>query len=387
MDEGEAYVSPLRMEDQYFDAIERVEDEYGPYATQLSDLYLGLGQSLLNTGDYDKALDAFHRGVLVVRVNYGPNSPEQVNHLYLIANVLTLLGDEKEVEEVLRNIHFINWDHYGGNDPELLPALQRMHDWFLRARPPGSAIADYGDYRAMIQLAEEMASVSQTTRGGAHPETARAYRRVGEAQFQMARYMSENEMAAFLALGLNPMEATADVQAIARTHYDAGRRAFESYLEVLSADPANTPLDHARARAELGDWFLVFGRSRSARQYYEEAFAMLSRSDEYAQFADSYLGRPAPVYFFEPGPGVADNERSDSGDIPLDISMTITRSGDARDVEILHPPDNLSEDDVEAIERQVKEMIFRPALKAGEVVTTENFVWRYNYPATTAGSG
>ena len=57
--DGGSYVSPQRMEDEYFNAIDRVEGEYGPYATELSDLYLGLGQALLNTEDYEQALDAF----------------------------------------------------------------------------------------------------------------------------------------------------------------------------------------------------------------------------------------------------------------------------------------------------------------------------------------
>jgi tetratricopeptide (TPR) repeat protein len=301
--------------------------------------------------------------------------------------VLALLGEEEEVEEILRNIHFINWDHYGENNPELLPGLERLHDWFLQARPPGSAMADYGDYRAMIQLSEEMAAVSETTRGLPHPATARAYRRLGEAQFQMARYMAENEMAAFLALGFNPMEATADVQAIARAHYDAGRKAFDRYLESVSANPENSPLDQARARVELGDWFLVFGRSRLARRHYEDAFLTLSRSEEYANLADSYLGRPKLLYFMAPEAEPPSESQSASGDVQFDVKMTVTRSGDARDVEIVNPPEGLSEEDLEAIERQVRKMTFRPALKAGEVVTTEDFIWRYESRAATADSG
>lgn len=385
-DDGGVYVSPHGVEDEYFSAIERVEGEFGPYATELSDLYLGLGQSLLSTGDYEQALDAFHRGVLVVRVNSGPNSPDQVNYLYLIANVLTLLGESEEVEGILRNIHFINWNHYGENDPELLPALERLYEWFLRARPPGSAIADDDDYKAMVQLSGEMAYVSETTRGLSHPDTAAAYRRLGEAEFQLARYIIESDEIAYVVHGVEAMEVRTDAQAIARKRYDAGGQAFGKYLESLSADETNTTVDHARARVELGDWFLVFGKSRTARRYYEDAYRALAGSEEYVPLAEQLLSQPKPLYFFDPMANLPEETKAALQDIPLDVSITVTRSGDARRVEILNPPAGLSEDDLEQIERQVREMTFRPALREGKIVSTEGFVWRYDLQAAAVDS-
>ncbi|MBT8064613.1 MAG: hypothetical protein KJN94_06305, partial [Gammaproteobacteria bacterium] len=71
-----AYQPPHDPADDYFDAIDRIEGDLGPYATELSDLYLGLGQALIKNGDFEQARDAFHRGVMVERVNSGPNSPE-----------------------------------------------------------------------------------------------------------------------------------------------------------------------------------------------------------------------------------------------------------------------------------------------------------------------
>jgi len=386
-DDGGAYVSPLRMEDEYFNAIDRVEGEYGPYASELSDLYLGLGQALLNTEDYEQALDAFHRGVLVVRVNSGPNSPEQINYLYLIANVLTLLGESGEAEGILRNIHFINWNHYGKENPELLPALERMYEWFLMARPPGSAVADDDDYKAMVQLAEEMAYVSETTRGLSHPDTATAYRRLGEAEFQLARHIIETDEEAFILVGVDPRQVSTDAQAIARKRYDAGRRAFAKHLEALSANPENSTLDQARARIELGDWFLVFGKSRTARRYYEEAYQAFAQSEENAQLADRLLGEPMPVYFFDPTATLSEQAKAALQDIRLDISMTVTRSGEPRRVEFPDPPPSLSEEDLDLIERQVREMTFRPAMREGKVVSTEDFIWRYDIGAGVADSG
>jgi len=37
----------------------------------------------------------------------------------------------------------------------------------------------------------------------------------------------------------------------------------------------------------------------------------------------------------------------------------------------------MSKDDLRAIERRVKGTPSRPAMKEGEVVTTQDFIWRY----------
>ena len=68
------YVPPHDPANDYLEAIDRIEAEYGPYATELSDLYLGLGQALLDRMEFEKARDAFNRGVMVVRVKSGPGS-------------------------------------------------------------------------------------------------------------------------------------------------------------------------------------------------------------------------------------------------------------------------------------------------------------------------
>ena len=61
----------------YMNAIDNVEAEYSAYSTELSDLYLGLGKSLYSKQEYEKARQAFQRGMQIQRVNYGLNSLSQ----------------------------------------------------------------------------------------------------------------------------------------------------------------------------------------------------------------------------------------------------------------------------------------------------------------------
>jgi tetratricopeptide (TPR) repeat protein len=377
-EEGTVYVPPREPVNEYLDAIDHMEAEYGPYATELSDLYLGLGQTLMSSGDYEQARDAFHRGIMVVRVNSGPNSMEQTNHLYLIANIEILLGNLDAADDVLHNIYFANSEYYGENNPEVLPVLERIYQWYLVARPPGSEGVDYIDYKRTIGLTEQMAQINEATKGIEHPDTAQAYRRLGESQFQTYRYLTPSEeLEADMFLWNEIPHTRGGLPERPKQHYTAGRKAYDKYVESVLANESSTPLERAGALADLGDWCLVFEKFNTARNLYEQAYQVLAQSEEYAVLADSFMGQPKPVYFFKPTPDLLEDAPMELLEASLDISMTVTRVGRLRYVEVLNAPEGTSEDDLLKIKKLVLETPFRPAMKEGEVVTIKDFIWRY----------
>ena len=382
-EEGVGYVSPSNPANVYLDALDRIEAEYGPYATELSDLYLGLGQTLVNSGDYEQARDAFHRGVMVVRVNSGPNSPEQTDHLYVLANIEILLGELKSADKVLHNIYFINSSYYGEDAPEMLPVLERMYKWYSLTRPPpGSEDSKYVDYDRAIELTKEMARVSEAVKGSHDPDTAVAYQRLGEAQFQMVRHLTglgvtlAPDRYVFSTSGsLHPQTLGTDP---AHKHYRFGRKAFSKYLESMAASESTTPLEYAEALASLGDWYLVFEKRRKSQEFYQRGYQTLAQSEEYAKLADSFMSHPKPMHFIvNLQPDFLEDVPVLLQELSFDISMTVTVLGQARYVEILSAPEGMSENDIRAIRRLVAETPFRPAMKEGEVVTTKEFIWNY----------
>jgi len=378
-EQAPAYVSPQDPADEYLDAIDRVEADYGPYATELSDLYLGLGQTLMNSGDWEKAKDAFHRGVMVVRVNSGPNSPEQTNQLYMIANVESVLGENASADDVLHNIYFINSSYYGEQSPEMLPVLKRMYGWYLLTRPLGSESMKISDYETFIDLAEKMVDVSETVNGVDNAETAAAYRLLGESEFQAARYLTSKVSALLWDPSADisvTMRSTGILEDPTTDYYDDGRRAFSKYMRSLTANESISPQELAEALANMADWYLVLGKGTKARGLYEEGYEHLTSSEAYADLANSYMDQPKPVYFFNPYADILETELMDATDASLDISMTVTRNGDTRDIEVLNAPEGVSEETVKKILKAVRETPFRPAMKAGELVTTKDFIWQ-----------
>jgi len=375
-------ITPSETAEEYLKAIDAIEADYGPYATELSDMFMGLGQTLLNSGDLEQARDAFHRGVMVLRVNSGPNSPEQTNQLYLLANVETLLGNDMEADQIMHNVYFINKEFYGEDSPELVPVLQRIYDWYQVRRPLGTPFSKYRDYDRNIELTEEMSDISESAYGELSPEAGVAFRRYAEAEFQMVRHltglgmtMTREDYTLATAGSLVPLGLGAES---VDEHNNNGRKAYKKYLATLEANPATTPLEHAQALADLGDWYLVFDKARRAMNLYEEAYQVLAQSTGYADQAQQFMSQPAPMHFIpQPEPGNLADAPETVREINLEISMTVTSHGSVRNVEINNAPEEMLEDDLLQIKKQVQETPFRPAMQAGEVVTTKDYLWTY----------
>jgi hypothetical protein len=104
---------------------------------------------------------------------------------------------------------------------------------------------------------------------------------------------------------------------------------------------------------------------------------VLAKDTEYAELVESFLGQPRPMHFVEPPPAYLDELPPELEELSVDVSMTVTSFGDVRYVEVKNPPEVLSKQQLGVIEREVRETPFRPAMKAGEVVTTKEFIWQF----------
>lgn len=410
LQEDEAYVSAVDPITSYLDAIDRAETEYGAYAGELADLYLGLGHQLMEDLDYDGARDAFHQGVMIVRVNSGPNSLEQGNYLYSIADIETRLGDWKAASKVLNHIYHINALNFGEDSPNMLPVLERMYTWYMDQRPLYSSLAAYEDFKRTEYLARRMAYLTERQHGLGHPNTARIYRTLGQIHFMTVRYVLSQgisvEPGVVMSTGSPQPPHIQEVSV--RDHFREGSMAFERYAEAVGQSEGSTPLEYAEALAQHGDWYLVFQKYQSARDLYQRAYQVLVASEDTSELADDYFGKPTPVRFmnnhqvFTAVEDVEDvnqilgeaalvgmDDADGEGELApkslaLDVSMTVTRSGDLRNIEVLNAPETMTKEKLRAIERQLEITRFRPGILNGEVVKMTDYVWSYTSEKTVA---
>jgi tetratricopeptide (TPR) repeat protein len=364
----------------YLNAIDRTESLSSAYSEELSDLYLGLGRSHLERQEFEEARAAFLRGMQVLRVNYGLNSPEQTNFLFPIADIESLQGNFSAADEVLQNIYLINARSMGTDNPELMPVLNRMLNWYEqrhRMLPPENR---YSNMVKVERLTAKIASLVEADKGLSHPDTAAIYRRVGQMHYFMASHLnrygySGDEGLAFASWAqLNSSALPPSL----RTHYSLGTAAYAKFVDSVNQDENRSALERADALAQLGDWHMVFDKTQTAGESYREAFAVLQQEMPDEALTEEYFGQPKPLHFMNSGSFAS--EEPPAEEKPRDsveVSMTVTRVGKIRDIEILKSPDYLDEDQLKKAERNLSAYRFRPRVVAGEPEQTEAFIWHF----------
>ena len=376
-----AYLPRTDPVSNYHDAIEQAEVDNGPYSMELADLYLGLGQSLLEAREFKDARKAFYQGAQLVRVNSGLNSPKQTNYLFSIADIDHRLGNWDSANDALNYTYLINSNHYGENDPGMMPVLERMYDWYSSRRPMESSRSRYADMQRYDSLAGKMAAISEQVNGLSHPQTTAAYRTIGQIQFSTVRYLLQGgdtsvEPGLVLDTGVRQLGGNADKVSV-ESHFLAGTEAFIKAAESVGRFENIDPLVQAEALAQLGDWYLAIKKFPIAGETYQQAYQLLAGSDLSKPTADTYFSDPIPLRFMRKELSPVSDETPDETAVEFTVSMTVTRHGKAHNVRILNPPEGLEELQVRRITRKLRDLRYRPRLVDGMPEKVDNFVWNY----------
>ena len=361
----------------YLEAIAQAESLGGAYANTLVDLYHGMGQSLIKLGELEEARDAFHRAAMVSRVNSGPNSLEQTNYLYSVADIEFRVGDPEAAVSALEQIYRINVRHHGEDNPDMLPVLEQITSWYTDRLASNAGAVRPSDHENLTFLAERVAYLIEAQYGLGHPQSALSNRALAQAHFRAIHQValtgqSPNPDLVMNADGggnvLNPSRSMLE-------HFLAGEAALKRAVQSWQENPDATDLQVAEAVAQVGDWNLAFEYYRSAEHNYEQAYRVLAESPDFDSLADDYLGRPAPIRVMNTARSFVRDLNPPDAESRLEISMTVMPNGRLDDVEIIHAPKGMSAEQSLEIRQALKSALFRPAVVDGKVLPLEGFVW------------
>ncbi|MFT5139228.1 MAG: tetratricopeptide (TPR) repeat protein [Lysobacterales bacterium] len=374
------YESPSDPVTTYLNAIDNAEVINGAYSLDLADLYLGLGNSLLESNEIDSAKEAFQQGMQVVRVNFGLDSPEQTDYLFEIANIENYQGNIRVANKVLSDVYMINSRNFGQKAPEMLPVLNQLLDWYGVNRPPASPINRYEDLERTGRLTHEMAEIIELEKGLGHPDTTDVYRRQGQIHWRTAKYVLGRgisvEPGVIMATG-KPSYSVNVQEVSIKAHYRDGRDAFAKVAESVGLDENSTAMEHAESIAQLGDWNLAFGKKQAATLEYQRSYSLLAERLRSESVADVYFKDPVPIRFMNDDLQIIANDDASEASIILRVSMTITEGGRALNIKILDPPESFPPTRLRVISREINGMHFRPRLTEGTPVKSKDFIFSF----------
>jgi tetratricopeptide (TPR) repeat protein len=350
----------------YLDAIDIAEAELSAYSLELSDLYLGLGQSHLANREYDRARQAFQRGMQIERVNFGLNSLTQTPYLMSIAEAESFLGNWDESQKALENLYLINTEAYGVQNPRMLPVLNDLLDWYLETYSQRSINGGYQNLVISEKLGTRMQSILNHTDDLSDPAAPQMYRKLSHLHYFIANHIKKHGQPSETGFTFNASSTASSADSTSLMHYRQGKLALQKVVEALELQEDAPARDQANAIAELGDWYLVFGQRVSANQAYKLAYDFLGDKEQPELLRDALFGEPKLIKFTD----FSNTAMKEPLEEAVEISMTISTNGIPRSIEIINPPEDLDKKLRRTIFKDLRAQRYRPKLVEGAPINS-----------------
>lgn len=375
--------------DAYTAAIAELEVGGGAYNAALAEELNALGLLFQQQEEHDEAVRLFDRSVHISRINSGLHSIGQVQ---AIENKLaSLLAAQRwaEADATFDYLFYVQKRAYGDNDPRLLPTLDSIAQWNLRAFSMG-----HGEPLALrlsnaMQYYSAAARVLQINFGTKDERLVSYMRGIANSSYLMARNPD-------LHAALNDPQ-TRNTQTLLRDRlaqprangiqgFTSGAQALIQILqhEIERRDDA---LAIAEAFANLADWYLLFGRGDEAEEQYMNAWRLLANQDNADALLEAAFGRIVRMPTFATDAQI-DAQWIESGDEApaqtlrfdyADVMFDVSSGGSVRNVRVITQETDENEFQLRKLRRMVRDSTFRPIIKGGEPRRSEDNVLRYRY--------
>jgi TonB family protein len=306
-------------------ALAHFTEANGPFAKELIEPYLVLGDSFYSAGDFVGAMSAYGEARTVSRRVDGLLNPGQIEIIDRMSDTAASLGQFTDAQNLqLESLTLIERS-YDAHAPEALDAIYKYAAW-LR------------DNNYFTIEREQYALADRTIR-----------QYYGDASNLLVR----------------PLRERANSFRTQGVEQGLGISGLRDAEEILAQDP--DPLLSAEVLRDMGDWEVAFSKTGTDGLEYLQAWDLLAQIEETDGLRHDW---------FDSNVIVLTGPRSNRGlsaapDAPwgnVILSFTVDTSGRTRDVEVTESsPPGLKD---EAFARQFRLSRFRPMIRDGELIST-----------------
>ncbi len=371
----------------YSDAVRATELEGGVWDLKLTEDLAVLGSLFQDQGDHVQAIEAFDRVVHISRINNGLHTLDQIPAVEQMIESYLAVSDWEKADLYYNYLFYIQEKAYGTKDPRIIPVLERLANWNLRAFNIGfddSLGVRLSNAQIMFSAAAQMVGVHF----GRKDDRFAAYQRnIANSAYLMSKHPD-------LMRDLNSTEFRMNEEALRRRVLGGEQissRGFqtgeEALLEVLRYErqEGNSPEALAQAIIELADWYLIYQQRRGAAELYGEAWSVLSATENGEELLAKFFGQvtPLPTFLAAPTSLVFNSTTArDTTELQVgyaDLVFDVTENGVVRNLEVLSAEDEDNYAIIGRLRREVRDATFRPVLVDGEPVRTTGNQFRYRY--------
>ena len=381
---------------KYQEAILETERTSGAYGAKLWEQLVGLATAQQNAGRYQAGVASLNQALHINRVNHGLHNIEQEPIINLLIKNNTALKDWKALEQNYQYLYWLYRRVYGENDMRLLPVINRIGLWHLKAYTTGKTANPFADLMTAQSMYNDAVHIIEINRGKNDPEMISPLNGIMLTNYLMAIHASGNNeglRSSFSisnqpfsrcddfsfyrrnplfddcsgSMGMNNDER--DRQQIIILSYQAGKRALTRSIDIYENNPALPAVEHALAYIRLGDWYMLFNRPSAANSEYTKAYAQLKNTDDMTR--EKLFGTPKQLPEVQYNP-VADNKPKADARYVL-VSMDVSKNGRVRNIQVVEsrPPDDKNL--INLATKSLRQTRFRPRIENGEPVATSGY--------------
>lgn len=369
--------------DRYEQAIDEQEAIGGAYDLQLSEQLFSLGAAYTTVGRHADAEQVYKDALHISRVNNGIYSLSQAPMLRGIISSLEARNMTLEAGEYLNQLNWLHLKAYGQDDPRLLPILFETASWHLsiynrskKSRQDLTHLASaHNLFNTTIGLAKKHHQTFQTL----PVQLTEILRAIANTSYQLAmhytRYQSlpeEDPFARQKWFGYEPSDTDGSLR---YNYYKNGRIAHSEIISLAAAE--NRTAEQAEAYAELGDWYLLFGRKNSAAQSYQQAYELANTSPQKDKLVEYIFGRPLILPVTQTLAAPRYPESTPWAEIEMDINV----KGRVNNIKVVNHSDSIDSAEVEKYARaNVRPLTFRPRYENGIAVVANAVPLKISMP-------
>lgn len=375
--EGTAQLQSIN---QFNLSIQQQENAGGAWNSALFETLSGLGNLQQQLQNHAEALRTFDRAMHISRINNGLHTTEQLPIVAEIIESHLAMGNWERADLYYNYLFYTQHRAFGASDPRTIPVLAEMGSWNMRAFSIG-----FGELLGLrlstAQLAFNAAYRLLYTHYGRGDERFTPFlHNIASSAFQTAihpglieeinrpDYLMEQDEFRNL---LNE-EGSSIPQGFA-----LGESALREII-VFHEQAGSSPRQLAQARADLADWYLIFGRRHDAELLYLETWNYLAEQENGSLIQEELFATAIPIPTYDSTPRLINyrgSERPDRGQLQADYGdfrFEVSRLGEVRRVQIENEESAANAGQLQRVARELRRNYFRPVLQEGVPVTTEN---------------
>ncbi len=373
---------------RYDEEISALELEGGAWNEDLTEGLAAIGLLHQQQNNHAAAIDAFSRAMHLNRIHFGLDSLQQVP--LIEALVRSYLADSKwaEADDFQAYLFYVQNKAYGPGDPRMVSVLLNLAHWNLTVFNAG-----YGEALGirLLNSYRLFAAATQIVRvhfGRMDERYVNALKDMAGSAYLVSRNQKLIEAAGrpeYRDFQSMYNDEVRKIQPINAGGYREGEVALLSIADYYGEDPAKA-YEQAQALAQLGDWYLLFDRGRTAAEQYRHAYTLVTALPDAEEKIQELFGGIVPLPSFSEGvealPSFLDEPVGQTAQMQsgyADVSLDVNTYGAASNVEILTEENESNALAHSLLRRNVRTSMFRPRIEGGEPVTSSANRLRYYY--------